>query len=155
MSLASVGCHLHVLHTVIHRDLPPTTETYITRLRLADRVVTLFDAANDSGMARGLVHVLRMHGQRVPRELEELVESVESVSPQMAHNNTDISAAWAAVAAATLGSGGGDSAGRDRPLNAVPLREDSHSPAPDYHHQGEGGPGEGTRNFGDRISRVP
>ena len=132
---------------IINFDMPSSIETYKSRLtsycannntNTVDStnnkqkllVVTFFNLDehnNNIEMANELVHVLKGYGQKVPRELIKLVQPPPLMSPS-----------WKAAAAGGgegSGSGSGEnvtgSRGRPRPLNAVPVREDSHSPAPD------------------------
>jgi len=79
---------------VINYDMPSSIETYTSRLQYTNKSVVTFFTTENSTQTKELVNVLKSHGQKVPKELNQGNE-------------------------------------RGRRLNAVPVRDDSHSPAPE------------------------
>jgi len=75
--------------------MPSSIETYTSRLQYTNKSVVTFFSTENSTQSKDLVNVLKTHGQKVPKELNQ-------------GNNE-----------------------RGRRLNAVPVRDDSHSPAPE------------------------
>jgi len=75
--------------------MPSTIETYTSRLQYTTKSVVTFFTTENISQTNDLVNVLKTHGQKVPKELNQ-------------GNNE-----------------------RGRRLNAVPVRDDSHSPAPE------------------------